>query len=78
MALDLKCPFVKENLESQKFKAYIRYLTNFFNNPRKIKVLKNNPQIIQIYEDVLNLAELNPAPSKMFRRLKTNKKEGAG
>ena len=59
LALDLKCPFVKENLESQKFKGYIRYLTNFFNNPRKIKVLKNNPQIIQTYEDVLNLAELN-------------------
>jgi len=59
LAADLRCPFVKENLESQKFKAYIRYLTNFFNNPRKIKVLKNNPQIIQIYENVLNLAELN-------------------
>ena len=59
LALDLKCPFVKENLESQKFKAYIRYLTGFFNNPRKIKGLKNNPQIIQIYEGVLNLAELN-------------------
>jgi len=59
LAIDLKCPFVKENLESQKFKTYIRYLTSFFNNPRKIKVLKNNPQIIQIYEGVLNLAELN-------------------
>lgn len=60
LALDLRCPFVKENLESQKFKEYIHYLTAFFNSSRRIKILKNNPQIIQIYEDVLNLAELNP------------------
>lgn len=59
LALDLRCPFVKENLESQKFKEYIRYLTSFFNSPRTIEILKNNPQIIQIYEDVLNLTELN-------------------
>jgi len=78
LALDLRCPFVKENLESPKFKEYIRYLTNFFNSPRTIKILKDNPQIIQIYEDALNLTELNPAPSKMFKRLKTNKKEDAG
>jgi Fe-S-cluster containining protein len=60
LAVDLRCPFVKESLESQEFKEYIRYLTSFFNSPRRIKILKNNPQIIQIYEDVLNLAELNP------------------
>jgi len=60
LALVLRCPFVKENLESQKFKEYIRYLTTFFNSPARIKILKNNPQIIQKYEDVLNLAELHP------------------
>jgi len=59
LALDLRCPFVKENLESQEFREYIRYLTGFLNSPVRIKVLKSNPQIIQIYEDVLNLAELN-------------------
>ena len=59
LALDLKCPFVKENSESQKFKGYIRYLIKFFNSPATKKILKNNPHIIQIYEDVLNLAELN-------------------
>jgi len=59
LALDLRCPFIKENLESQEFKEYIRYLTSFFNSPRTIEILKSNPQIIQIYEDVLNLTELN-------------------
>jgi Fe-S-cluster containining protein len=59
LAVDLRCTFVKENLENQKFKEYIRYLNNFFNSPARIKILKNNPQIIQIYKDVLNLAELN-------------------
>jgi len=59
LALDSRCPFVKENLESQEFKEYIRYLTAFFNSPHAIAILKNNPKIIQIYEDVLNLAELN-------------------
>ena len=59
LALDLRCPFAEENLESQKFKEYIRYLTNFLNSPARIKILKNNLQIIQIYTDILNLAELN-------------------
>jgi len=59
LALDSRCPFVKENLESQEFKEYIRYLTGFLNSPVRIKALKSNPQIIQIYEGVLNLAELN-------------------
>ena len=58
LALGLRCPFVKENLESQKFKEYIRYLTDFFNKPRIIKILKNNPQIIQAYGGIINLAEL--------------------
>jgi len=59
LALDLRCPFVKENLESEKIKEYIRYLTCLFNSPHWIQILKNNPQAIQIYEDVLNLTELH-------------------
>ena len=59
LALDLRCPFVKENLESQKFKEYIHYLTAFFNSPRTIEILKDNPQIIQAYEEVLDIIELD-------------------
>ncbi len=58
LAVDLKCPFVQENLESQKVKAYVQYLTNFFNSPRSIKILRDNSRVVQIYAGVLNLAEL--------------------
>ncbi len=58
LALDLRCPFVKENLESQELKEYIQYLTGLFHAPSIIKIIRHNPQVIQIYEDTLNLARI--------------------
>lgn len=58
LALDLKCPFVKENSGNQKFKEYIQYLTDLFHAPSTIKIIRQNPQVMQIYGDTLNLAEL--------------------
>lgn len=60
LAIDLKCPFVQENLKNQKFKRYSQDLTELLKSPNKRETLKNNPQIIQAYEGALNLAELNP------------------
>lgn len=59
LALDLRCPFVKEKHESQAFKEYARYLTGFLNNPDNLKAIKNNPRIIQSYEGVVDLARLD-------------------
>lgn len=58
LAVDLKCPFAKENLKTKEFRDYMEYLTKLFKNPSCKNILKNNLQIIQIYPEVINLAEL--------------------
>lgn len=58
LAVDLKCPFVKKNLKDPRFKEYTQYLNDFLNSPRQLNILKNNPQIIQVYTEVLNLTKL--------------------
>ncbi len=58
LAMDTNCPFVKRNLKKPEFKKYTEYLTTLFNSLDFSKLMKNNPQIIQSYPDVLNLAEL--------------------
>jgi len=59
LTVDLNCPYVKENINSEEFKRYAGYLAAHLNSPAQIRVLKNNPQIIQAYEDVLDVLELN-------------------
>jgi Fe-S-cluster containining protein len=59
LTVDLNCPYVKENLKSEKFKEYTEYLTAFLNTPAQLRILKDNPQIIQAYEEVLDILELN-------------------
>lgn len=58
LAVDLKCPYVEKKLKSKEFKEYIYYLTNLFHRRGIIKILKNNPGVIQIYPGVLNITEL--------------------
>jgi Fe-S-cluster containining protein len=58
LVADLNCPFIKENLNNQKFKAYIQYLNTLLNSPNYLNLLKDNPQIIQNYAGVLDLVEL--------------------
>lgn len=58
LAVDTNCLFVGENLKKAEFKKYAEYLTSLLKNHDFSKLLKNNPQIIQSYPDVLNLAEL--------------------
>jgi len=58
LTIDLNCPYVKENLKTEKFKEYAEYLAAFLNAPKQVRVLKDNPQIIQAYEEVLDILEL--------------------
>jgi hypothetical protein len=58
LTIDLNCPYVKENLKSEKFKEYTEYLSAFLNSPKQVRVLKDNPQVLQAYEEVLNILEL--------------------
>lgn len=58
LTVDLNCPYVKENLKTEEFKEYTEYLTAFLNAPQQLRILNDNPQIIQAYEDVLDILEL--------------------
>lgn len=58
LTLDLNCPYIKDNLQSKELKEYISYLTSFLNSPKQLKLLKDNPQILQAYEEVLDIIEL--------------------
>jgi hypothetical protein len=59
LTVDLNCPYVYEKINSQEAKDYISYLSSYLNSPEQIKLLKDNPQIIQAYEEVREVAELN-------------------
>jgi len=59
LTVDLNCPYVYEKINSRQAKDYIVYLTNYLNSPEVLKMLKDNPQIIQAYEEVREIAEIN-------------------
>lgn len=58
LTVDLNCPYVTENLKTEEFREYVSYLTAYLNSPKQLEILKDNPQIIQAYEDVLDVIEL--------------------
>jgi len=58
LTLDLNCPYVAEKINSQEAKDYIAYLTHFLNTPEQLEMIKDNPQIIQAYEEVREIVEL--------------------
>ena len=59
LAIDLGCPFVKENLESQELKDYTQYIFKLLNQPSNLEKIRKNPQIIQVYKDAKDLLALN-------------------
>lgn len=59
LTVDLNCLYVYEKIDTPLAKEYIIYLTAYLNSPKMLKVLKDNPQIIQAYEEVREIAELN-------------------
>lgn len=58
LTVDLNCLYVKENIHKKEFKEYTDYLSAYLNSPQQLEMLKDNPQIIQAYEDVLDVIEL--------------------
>jgi Fe-S-cluster containining protein len=59
LTVDLNCPYVYEKINSQEAKDYIVYLTHYLNSGALRSMLKDNPQIIQAYEEVREVAELS-------------------
>jgi Fe-S-cluster containining protein len=59
LSVDLNCPYVAEHINSEKFKQYIDRLAAFLNAPDQLKLLKENPQVLQAYEEVSEIIELD-------------------
>lgn len=59
LTVDLKCPYIKEKIATKELKEYTDYLAAFLNSPKQLKTLKDNPQIIQAYQEVMDIVELN-------------------
>jgi hypothetical protein len=59
LTVDLNCPYIKENINAQSFKEYSDYLVKFLNSPAQVKLLKDNPQVLQAYEEVSEIIELD-------------------
>ena len=58
LTVDLNCPYIKDKLNTSEFKEYTDYLAKYLNSPACLKTLKENPQILQAYEEVLDVVEL--------------------
>jgi hypothetical protein len=54
----LNCPYIRNNLKAKEFKEYTEYLIAFLNSPAQIRTLKDNPQLLEAYEEALDIAEL--------------------
>jgi Fe-S-cluster containining protein len=59
LSVDLNCVFIKDNFKSAGFERYVEYLLDFLNSKAYLDILKSNPQIVQIYPEVADIAELN-------------------
>lgn len=58
LAVDLKCPFVTQDFKSRRFNGYVQYLTRLLHKPKARGALRDNPQLIQMYDGPLDLTEL--------------------
>ncbi|MCM8796349.1 MAG: YkgJ family cysteine cluster protein [Candidatus Omnitrophica bacterium] len=57
LTVDLNCPYAKDKLNTPEFKQYSDYLIAYLNTPRQLRMLKDNPQVIQAYEEVSEIIE---------------------
>jgi Fe-S-cluster containining protein len=58
LAIDPKCPYAAQNLDSPTLKEYTQYLLELLRQPQYRELLKQNPQVIQEYPDVQELQEI--------------------
>lgn len=58
LTIDLNCPYASAKIDTPEMQEYIRYLTDYLNQRKQLRMLKDNPQIIQAYEEVREVTEL--------------------
>lgn len=58
LSVDLNCDFIKDKFKGASFEKYVKYLLGLLNSQVYKNILRSNPQIIQIYPEVIDLAEI--------------------
>jgi uncharacterized protein len=58
LTVDLNCPYIAKNLNSKELREYTDHLASFLNSPAQIRILKDNPQLLQAYEEAAEIIEL--------------------
>lgn len=58
LTVDLNCPYVKDKINTLEFKEYTDYLAKYLNSSECLDILRDNPQALQAYEEVLDVVEL--------------------
>lgn len=58
LAIDLQCPFASEKVKTKEFNDYARYLAGILKNPPYAEMLQNNPHIVQVYPEAVDLVEI--------------------
>jgi hypothetical protein len=58
LSVDPGCLYVKGKLSTKEFKEYAQYLFDILSLPEGLSKIRKNPQIIQVYEDALDLFEI--------------------
>jgi Fe-S-cluster containining protein len=58
LSADLNCAFIKDNFKGAGFEKYVEYLLGLLNSRLYPDLLRNNPQIVQTYPEVTDIAEL--------------------
>lgn len=71
LTVDLNCPYIRENIKNKEFKDYCDYLAAYLNSPQQIRMLKDNPQIVQAYEEVSEIIELKISNEPGFKNDQT-------
>jgi len=59
LTVDLNCPYIEKNLKTKEFKEYCDYLSAYLNSPKQLKMLKDNPCLLEAYEEVADIVELD-------------------
>lgn len=59
LAVDLNCPFIEKNFESQLFQDYVEYLKDLFISSSVKEMITKNKNLLQCYAGVKNICKLD-------------------
>src|ERR1051326_1065448 len=69
MGWDTKCPFIRDNLESDQSRAYVGRTADLLEDDRTVHVFLTNPQLIGAFQDdVIVLQRLDRLTRELGRR----------